>query len=208
MACWGPLLDPDCLNDTHRSLRELDLLSVLEPLSTHGSCGLIHSFWTCLYVRRLNAKSPPTHAFYQICNSALNALVLINFLRVWLIVYFSSPVDLSCQFLSFLVHQAVISYCVLPSVASHTLLPEATTCSLPPCCSGAIGKKKKKTGPSPRPSGGSEAQGWLIAGFHHRLSERGIVQEAFPSHWDPCGLRIPGFCCNNNAPHSQRKIQH
>lgn len=36
----------------------------------------------------------------------------------------------------------------------------------------------------------------------------GIVQEAFLSHWDPCGLRIPGFCCNNQASHTaKRKIQ-
>jgi len=56
----------------------------------------------------------------------------------------------------------------------------------------------------PSPQEAREAQGWLIAGFHHRLRERGLFKKLFPSHWDSCGLRIPGFSCNNKASHTAK----
>lgn len=73
--------------------------------------------------------------------------------------------------------------------------------SLSPRCTGAIVKHWPESQALRRLRGSGLTDRWISP----QAPRTGIVQEAFPSHWHPCGLRIPGFCCNNKASHAAKR---
>lgn len=66
---------------------------------------------------------------------------------------------------------------------------------------GAIVKHWPKSQALRRLRGSGLTDRWISP----QAPRTGIVEEAFPSHWDPCGLGIPGFCWNNKASHTAKR---
>lgn len=142
-------------------------------------------------------KSTPTPVSRQPCNSALwihqcwgNLLCVFD---RW--CFFPSRPWPSVSL------NLYISVCFLflPLSLSLTLSP----CLFLPFSTGAIVKHWPESQALRRLRGSGLTDRWISP----QGPRTRIVQEAFPSHWDPCGLRIPGFCCNNKAklPHTLPK---
>lgn len=91
-----------------------------------------------------------------------------------------------------------LAYCFL-SLRFFLSLP-LTVSSSPSQCTEAIVKHWPESQALRRFRGSGLTDRWISP----QAPRTGIVQEAFLSHRDPCGLRIPGFCCNNQASHTTK----
>lgn len=118
------------------------------------------------------------------------------FMCSWVMVSFF-PADLGCFSLSIATSLSLffLSLCLFLS------LPLPVSSSRSPQCTGAIVKHWPESQALRRLRGSGLTDRWISP----QAPRTGIVQEAFPSHWDPCGLRIPGFCCNNKASHTAKR---
>lgn len=85
----------------------------------------------------------------------------------------------------------------LPLLSPSAILSPSVSSS-PSQCSEAIVKHWPESRALRRLRGSRLTDRWISP----QAPRTGIVREAFLSHRDPCGLRIPGFCCNNQASHT------
>lgn len=86
----------------------------------------------------------------------------------------------------------------LPLLSPSAILSPSVSSS-PSRCNEAIVKHWPESRALRRLRGSRLTDRWISP----QAPRTGIVCEAFLSHRDPCGLRIPGFCCNNRASHTR-----
>lgn len=146
-----------------------------------------------LYAWRWNVKSlvcPSSRAaqLYEYTN------VEIIFRSLWVMVFLSQQT-------------LTVSITITTSLAYFSLslrllltLPLPVSSS-PSQCTEAIVKHWPESQALRRLRGSGLTDRWISP----QAPRTGIVQEAFLSHWDPCGLRIPGFWCNNQASHTAKR---
>lgn len=148
---------------------------------------------------RLRAKLTPTLVSHQCCSSALwMQQHWAYFLGVY-VSYGVFPQQTLAVFLSLSIGASLsllfLSLCLFISLT----LPFSSF--LFTQCTGAIVKHWPESQALRRLRGSGLTDRWISP----QAPRTGIVEEAFPSHWDPCGLRIPGFCCNNKASHTAKR---
>lgn len=85
----------------------------------------------------------------------------------------------------------------LPLLSPSAILSPSVSSS-PFRCTEAIVKHWPESRALRRLRGSRLTDRWISP----QAPRTGIVRKAFLSHRDPCGLRIPGFCCNNQASHT------
>lgn len=117
------------------------------------------------------------------------------FVCLWIIVFFShQPLAASVSLWCYI----SVSFLSLPLSLT---LAFSYSCSPSPKCTETIVKHWSESQALRRLRGSGLTDRWISP----QAPRMRIVQEAFPSHWDPCGLRIPGFCSNNKASHTARR---
>lgn len=200
MVYCGLLLDPDALNNIDAEVWKAVLFTKMLPCAiqiqmhrcdTDTLCEEVYVFVGVVQNQHplLCPASLVTH-LYEYTNVEPNFYVFVSY------SVFVFPVDLGCLCLH-LNHYISVSF-LSPTVSSSHSFSASSTLS--PQCTAII-KHWPESQALRRLRGSGLTDRWISP----QAPRTGIVQEAFPSHWDPCGLRIPGFCCNNKASHTAKR---